>query len=114
MWLFTTFGFFSAVQKPGTDHLTVRSRVAADLDQLRERYMPALSPTIAGGGTDYPFRATISHADFATGMTQAIEDLRHANFKNAVAAEQGHRRAHTYGKVWSALLELESGSGRWG
>ena len=113
MWLFTTFGFFSAVQKAGTNHLTVRSRVSADPDQLRERYMPTLSPTITGGGTDYPFRATISHADFAAGMSQAIQDLAHDNFKNAVAARQGHTRAHTYGKVWSALLELETGGGRW-
>ena len=35
MWLFTTVGFFSVVQKPGTDKLTVRARVAPDLDRLR-------------------------------------------------------------------------------
>ena len=42
MWLFTTSGFFSIVQKTGDVHLTVWARVAADLDALRQRYLPAL------------------------------------------------------------------------
>ena len=45
MWLFTRFGFFSIVRKPGDDNLTVRARVAADLDALREQYLPELSAT---------------------------------------------------------------------
>jgi hypothetical protein len=35
--------------------LTVRARVASDLDNLRRHYMQNLSPTITGGGTDYPY-----------------------------------------------------------
>jgi hypothetical protein len=35
MCIFTTIGFFSIVQKPRTDFLTVRARVASDLDDLR-------------------------------------------------------------------------------
>ena len=63
MWLFTTFGFFSIVQKQSSDgFLTVRARAADDLDRLRNR-VPQLSPTIVGGGTDYPYRAKIPHAD---------------------------------------------------
>ena len=56
MWLFTTFGFFSAVQKPGDDFLTIRGRSAKDLDRLREKYLPAsalprwaAAPTIRAG-----------------------------------------------------------------
>jgi hypothetical protein len=52
MWLFTNIGFFSAVQKSGTDCLTIRSRVKGDLETLREKYLPELSPTIGHGGTD--------------------------------------------------------------
>jgi hypothetical protein len=56
MWLFTTIGFFSVVQKKRSDKfLTVRARVASDLDNLRRHYMQNLSPTITGGGTDYPY-----------------------------------------------------------
>ena len=30
-----------------------------------------------------------------------------ANFKNSVAAQQGHKRAHIYHKVWDTLYDLE-------
>jgi hypothetical protein len=65
MWLFTTIGFFSAVQKSGTDDLTIQVRVRDDLDRLRAKYLPELGPTKVGGGTDYPYRATVSHDAFA-------------------------------------------------
>jgi len=38
MWLFTRLGFFSAVQKPGTDELTILTRVYEDLERLRQQY----------------------------------------------------------------------------
>jgi hypothetical protein len=107
MWLFTPFGFFSAVRKRGTDFLTVRARAAGDLERLRERYMPELSATITGGGTDYPYRATISHEAFAQGLARAARDIDYHNFKDEVAARQGYDRAHVYGKVWGVLLDLE-------
>lgn len=59
MWLFTTFGFFSVVRKPGEPILAMRARARDDLDRLRERCLPELGPTIAGGGTDYPCRAVV-------------------------------------------------------
>ena len=40
MWLITPIGFFSIVQKPDhrqSDTLTVRARVARDLDTLQEK-----------------------------------------------------------------------------
>lgn len=36
MWLMTTFGYFSVVQKLGTTGLTIRARVPAELARLRE------------------------------------------------------------------------------
>ena len=112
MWIFTTSGFFSVVQKPGTDFLTVRARAMGDLDRLREQYLPTLTETVAGAGTDYPYRATISHGDLAGGMAQILSDLTYSNFKNAVADVQGYERARTYGRVWSDLLDLEHQEGR--
>lgn len=108
MWLFTNIGFFSAVQKPGTDYLTVRARVGADLDALRAKYLPQLSATEAKGGTDYPWRATVSHADFAEALSKIAMDLHYDNFKNEVAHTQGKSRASRYGKVWSALYNMEA------
>jgi hypothetical protein len=107
MWLFTPFGFFSVVQKPGTKHLTVRSRVTDDLDRLRQQYMPDLSATVSGGGTDYPYRAEITHDAFARGLAQIARDINYGNFKDEVAIRLGRDRAAVYGDVWTALLKLE-------
>lgn len=107
MWLFTTLGFFSVVQKPGDTGLTIRARVAADLDRLRAAHLPALSPTVHGAGTDYPYRATIGHEAFGRALIGLVDELHYGNFKDAVAATMGHDRAHVYGEVWQTLLALE-------
>lgn len=107
MWLFTRIGFFSIVQKDGQSYLTVRSRVGADLDRLRELYMPELSETMNRTGSDYLFRATISHEDFSAGLQRMGQDIDYNNFKHTVAHEMGPNRAHIYYKVWSILTQLE-------
>jgi hypothetical protein len=108
MWIITTIGFFSIVQKPRTDFLTVRARVASDLDNLRTKFMPQLSPTIEGAGTDYPFRATISHKDFGSGLSKMGEAIRYDNFKSEVGRRMGRRREQAYHKVWHDLSDLEA------
>ena len=106
MWIFTTIGFFSVVQKPGTTFLTVRARVASDLDNLRTKFMSQLSPTLKGGGTDYPFRATISHKDFGAGLSKMGEAIGYPNFKSEVGRRMGRRREQAYHKVWHDLFDL--------
>lgn len=108
MWLFTNIGFFSAVQKPGTNYLTIRARVKGDLDALRDNYLPELSQTIGHAGTDYPWRATVPHAAFAAALGKIVIDLHYPNFKNEVAARQGKARSNRYHKVWSALYDMEA------
>jgi hypothetical protein len=112
MWIFTTFGFFSVVQKPGTEYLTVRARTRDDLEALRARYVPTLSKTIAGGGTDYPFRATVAHDELADAMVEIVRDVTYSNFKNQVQHEAGKHRAQVYGRVWTELLALEEFGGK--
>ena len=107
MWIFTTVGFFSVVQKPGNSFLTVRARVASDLNGLREKYMPELSETISSQGTDYPCRATISHEDFAKGMEKIVKDIHYSNFKAEVEAKMGSKRELIYLEVWSTLRKLQ-------
>ena len=106
MWLFTRIGFFSVVQKEGQPHLTVRARVEADLDRLRAQYMPELSETLRHTGTDYPYRAIVSHEDFAAGLSRIGQDIDYPNFKRMVEHEIGPNRAHVYSKVWSSLSQL--------
>ncbi len=109
MWLITTDGFYSVVDKtPGGvgDELTVRARCAADLDRLRER-LPALSETRTGAGTDYPHRASVPKERFAAAVAAIATDIDYSNFKNEVAVRRGRRHAHVLADVWHALLQLE-------
>ncbi len=107
MWLITTIGFFSVVQKPSSDVLTVRARVKKDLDTLREKYLPNLSTTITNTGSDYPYRATVRHVDFAEALSAIAKDIDYGNFKSHVAQAMGLRRAHLYHKIWRDLKELD-------
>lgn len=108
MWIVTTIGFYSVVRKPGDALLTVRGRAAADLDRLRDQYMPQLSPTLTGQGTDYPVRATISKKDFTAGMAKLAMAIDYGNFKSEVAHAMGHGRAEVYSDVWSVLKHIEA------
>ena len=108
--MITTFGFFSVVQKPGdaeAGQLTIRSRVRADLDCLREQYLPSLGQTETDQGTDYKFRAKARKADVAAAAAKAIESIDYGNFKDAVKDQQGSARASTYGEVWNVLYPLQ-------
>jgi hypothetical protein len=102
MWIFSKVGFYSVVQKPGQSYLTVRSRVREDLENLRETYIPGLSVIMAGGGTDYPYRALISHKHFGNGLAEMGNDIHYSNFKNEVASND-MARANVYGNFWSNM-----------
>ncbi len=112
MWFFTLTGFYSVVQKPGDQNLTVRARVAADLDRLRAAYLPSLSRTMHTPGVDYPYRASITHEDFAQALGRMAMDICHDNFKAEVAHRLGPDRALTYHQVWEVLRHLEA-ENRW-
>jgi hypothetical protein len=110
MWLITNFGFYSIVQKPGESALTVRSRVEEDLVRLRLGYLPTLGPIVDDEGTDYGYRARVSHDDLAAAMPAIVRDITYPNFKDAVKKCQGRDRAAVYTRVWDALWELQEGS----
>jgi 8-oxo-dGTP pyrophosphatase MutT (NUDIX family) len=111
MWIFTTFGFFSVVQKGGDSVLTIRARAAEDLDRLREKYLPELSPTKTGGGTDYPYRATVDHSAFAGALVKIVGDLHYSNFKSAVGKTMGYERESLYHEVWDVLRKIQGKAG---
>lgn len=58
-------------------------------------------------GTDYPHRATCSHAAFAAAQVKIALDIDYGNFKNRVAQTQGSARAKVYSELWSVLHKLE-------
>jgi hypothetical protein len=109
MWIMTTIGFFSIVQKPEDkrdDTLTIRSRVESDLIALRDQYLPNLGTIVAHSGTDYQYRASAPRTDVSAALEKLTQGIDYDNFKNAVASRQDHRRASLYGKVWSTLYNL--------
>ena len=108
MWLLIPEGFYFIVQKPGEEDLSVRARVAADLDRLRSTYLPTLSPTLETPGGDYRYRAWIGRDDLAKGMAEIARKLDYSNFKTEVALHDPER-ADTYAQVWGVLGQLQLG-----
>jgi hypothetical protein len=110
MWLITTFGFFSIVEKPedrGTGHLTVRARVREDLEQLKAKHLPELGAISESRHSDYRFRARATREAVARAMAQVAREIDYDNFKDAVASRQGYDRAKAYGRVWTELYRLQ-------
>jgi 8-oxo-dGTP pyrophosphatase MutT (NUDIX family) len=110
MWLMTTVGFFSIVQKPEdrkTGDLTVRARVRSDLERLRDQFLPSMGPIKEHAGTDYRFRAKAPKGDVAVALANIATKLDYPNFKDEVAKRQGKARASAYGKVWNVLYQLQ-------
>jgi ADP-ribose pyrophosphatase YjhB (NUDIX family) len=109
MWLMTTFGFFSVVQKPDDKEaatLTIRSRVRSDLERLRDAYLPGTGAIIANAGSDYRYRAKAPHSEVSSAMAKIVADIGYVNFKDEVAQQQGKVRAAFYAKVWDVLYDL--------
>lgn len=110
MWILHPEFFLSAVQKPwDQDHgtLTIRGRVRADLERLRDR-MPGCGPVIESSDSDYRYRVVAGQTAFADTMRDLVSEVSYENFKNEVAARQGYDRAKIYGRVWQELLRLET------
>jgi 8-oxo-dGTP pyrophosphatase MutT (NUDIX family) len=108
MWVMTKFGFFSIVEKPEDKEkgmLTIRARVRGDLEALRH-YLPQIGDIVSNAGSDYRFRVRVKKEDWAGAASKIALDIDYSNFKDKIAKAQGKSRASTYGKVWSALLDL--------
>lgn len=107
MWLFTPDGFYSIVQKPGEAFLTVRSRNPEDLDRLRRRYLPALSPTITTTDSDYPYRGMATHEQVSEAMAAITSDISYGNFKAEAGKTLGHARTIHLHQVWTTTRQWQ-------
>ena len=107
MWIFSTVGFYSVVQKKGESDLTIRARIRGDLDALRSKYLPSLGSITEWSGSDYRFRAKASHLDFAEAMKKMASDIHYGDFKKRVATKQGKRRWQIYHEIWAITMHLE-------
>jgi hypothetical protein len=110
MWLFTTCGFFSVVEKPedhGTEMVTIRARVRADLEMLRDRYLPDLGPIRDTPENDYACRARVRRDSLGAALARLTQEIDYANFKGEVARRQGYAREQIYHDVWETMTALQ-------
>ena len=106
MWIATTDGFYSTVQKPGQKNdVTVRSRVKADLEKLMNR-IGVDTKIVENAGTDYPFRIIVRKELWLKYLKEAGQSINYDNFKNTLNPKDDVRHA-AYFKVWAALRMLE-------
>jgi hypothetical protein len=111
MWLASTIGFYSIVEKSPDrpqQTLTVRARVREDLDTLRSKYLQDLSPTQYDPAADYHFRGTAPAESVAKAIGKLVLDIDYMSFKDEVARLQGDERAVIYYSAWSAFRRLQS------
>lgn len=124
MWLFTKYGFFSAVcdtclvpnakgkgyrPAPNPDTILIRARVRAHLTNLIEA-VPCLrgQEIVETRNRDYRFRIRVPAVTMPRVMTSLAKDIDYSNFKNEVASREG---ASSYEKalhrVWSVMYGVQ-------
>jgi hypothetical protein len=114
MWLITTTGFYSIVEKPwdrGAGTLTVRARARSDLDALRAAGLEELGEVKETTDSDYRFRAQAPRAAVSRVVQEQVNGIDYDNFKSAVKKRQGSERAHIYMGVWQALVGIQNSKG---
>lgn len=106
MWVFTTKGMYSAVEKFGDPTtLQIRARSKQDLLNLKP-YIKRLK-IVSTPNRDYPFRVFVKKTKWAAVMGQLASEIDYTNFKDEVKKAQGWERSSTYTSIWAAGLEIE-------
>jgi hypothetical protein len=104
MWLLTSIGFYSIVEKP-TGTICLRARSKADMQAFVE-LMPGCTKPIHTPQGDYPWRVNVSRSRFNREFYRLAETITYPNFKQKVA-ETNPERAELYAPVWAHLMEIE-------
>lgn len=122
MWIFTKYGFFSAVcarqgngahsQPVDPARLMVRARVRAHLEALRQRFPDVLATCEIHefAGADYAFRLFVAKSVWAQVMSALTEEIEYDNFKAAAARHQGaagRDYEHSLHEVWQVMNKLQ-------
>jgi hypothetical protein len=122
MWIFTKYGFYSAVcarqndgghsQSVDRDRVMVRARVRSHLDAIRERFPDLLADCDIKEfvGTDYAYRVFVEKSVWSEVLVGLNEDMDYDNFKSEVGRCQGRDGAayeRSLHKVWSVMYGLQ-------
>ena len=122
MWLFTKYGFYSAVcarqgdgshrQPVDPNRIMVRARLRPHLEALKDRFPDLLGDCEVKESikTDYAFRIFVNRAVWTQVMAGLSDELDYDNFKPKVARFQGRDGAayeHALHEVWSVMYRLQ-------
>lgn len=122
MWIFTRYGFFSAVcarqgkgerrQPVDPDRIMVRARDQRHLENLIARFPDLLAGAEIKGfvGTDYPYRIFTPKSTWVEVLSALGRELDYDNFKNEAArheASTGDAYVHALHRVWHDMLPLQ-------
>lgn len=122
MWVFTKYGFFSAVcarqgsgrrgQPVDSDRMMIRARDRGHLEALQKRFSALLGACDVqeSSDTDYAFRIFIPKAVWSQVLATLAEEVDYDNFKSAVARYQGKAGTayeHSLHDVWSVMHKLQ-------
>lgn len=122
MWLFTKYGFFSAVcaregsgrqgQPVDPTRMMVRARVRAHLDALKDRFSDLLDPCDIheSAQTDYAYRIFVAKSAWSQVLAGLAEEADYDNFKSEVARFQksaGGSYQQSLHDVWSVMHRLQ-------
>ena len=109
MWIMTSFGFFCVVSRPGDEEggtRTVQGRVKADLEQLRDRYLPGAGAITEDrrGECRYSFR--VGAAELTSALAGIAGEIDYDSLCSAVKERQGWARFDIYDQVRAILRDL--------
>ena len=122
MWIFTKYGFFSAVcarggdgghsQPVDFDTIMVRARCREHLEALKIRFPFRLGACEiqTNIGTDYAFRLFVTKSSWSRVMAALAVETDFDNFKGAVARHEGVAGApyvNSLHEVWDVMRELQ-------
>ncbi len=108
MWLFTTSGFISIIEKDA-NHLAVRARDSLSLSPLAQSYDVEILSTPTA---DYPYRVFITKDQFKNWLSNQPGQIQYKNFKSEVSNTRGKKFSHALLKVWSAMNLVEDKEAR--
>lgn len=123
MWIFTKYGFYSAVcarqgdgrqhQPVDPDRIMVRARVESHLTALQARFPQWLAdcPIQSTHSTDYAHRLFVPKAAWAQVLSALATETDYDNFKSEVATHQGKSGAdyeQALHRVWSVMHQLQN------
>ena len=123
VWIFTKYGFFSAVcarqgdgshfQPVDPDRIMVRARLKSHLTNLKQAFPVQLADCeiMEFPGTDYAYRIFVSKEAWAHVVTELTMEMDYDNFKSKVASFQGADGAdyeHALHEVWSVMNRLQN------